>query len=109
MYQPPMRRGIPSPSLPLVPQTALVSLQALLSTPEPTDPQDAEVATQYLHDQPGWIAKARYWTDTYAKAEAPTDPKVEQLVSMGFAVEDVKRALAAKAGNVEAAMEMLLG
>jgi ubiquitin-conjugating enzyme (huntingtin interacting protein 2) len=85
-----------------------VSLQALLSTPEPTDPQDAEVAGQYLHDQAGWVAKARYWTDTYAKADAPSDPKVDQLVDMGFALEDVRRALAAKAGNVEAAMELLL-
>ena len=33
---------------------------------------------------------------------------VDQLTAMGFAVDDVKRALAAKAGNVEQAMEMLL-
>ncbi len=89
-------------------QTALVSLQALLSAPEPTDPQDAEVARQYMSDNAAWVEKARYWTDMYARAERPTDPKVEQLTAMGFAVDDVKRALAAKSGNVEQAMEMLL-
>jgi ubiquitin-conjugating enzyme (huntingtin interacting protein 2) len=92
-------------------QTALVSLQALLSTPEPDDPQDAEVARQYKTDNATWVATARFWTDSYAlpKEEVPDDVKVEHLTSMGFERADAVRALTAKAGNVEAAMELLLG
>ncbi|CAA6660005.1 unnamed protein product [Spirodela intermedia] len=54
-----------SPALTL--KTALVSLQALLSTPEPDDPQDAVVAQQYLRDYPTFVATARYWTEAFAK------------------------------------------
>lgn len=91
-------------------QTALVSLQALLSTPEPDDPQDAEVATQYKADRATWAATARFWTDTYAtpKEEVPMDAKVEQLTGMGFDRAAAVSALAAKGGDVEAAMEHLL-
>ena len=62
-----------------VAQTALVSLQALLSAPEPSDPQDAEVARMYISDNAAWAEKARYWVDMYARAERPVDPKVEQV------------------------------
>jgi ubiquitin-conjugating enzyme (huntingtin interacting protein 2) len=92
------------------PQTALVSLQALLSTPEPDDPQDAEVAKQYKTDNATWAATARFWTDSYAvpKEAATDDLKVEQLTGMGFDRPSAVRALAAKGGDLEAAMEMLL-
>ncbi|KWU42178.1 hypothetical protein RHOSPDRAFT_21669, partial [Rhodotorula sp. JG-1b] len=44
-------------------RTCLVSLQSLLSTPEPSDPQDAEVAKHYLTDRQGFESTARYWTE----------------------------------------------
>ncbi|GAA5935656.1 hypothetical protein JCM3775_003375 [Rhodotorula graminis] len=47
-------------------RTCLVSLQALLSSPEPTDPQDAEVAKHYLTDRRGFEATAKFWTESYA-------------------------------------------
>lgn len=43
-------------------RTALVSLASLLSTPEPSDPQDAEVAKHFLTDRPSFEATAKYWT-----------------------------------------------
>ncbi|KAF5205207.1 Ubiquitin-conjugating enzyme like, partial [Thalictrum thalictroides] len=63
-----------SPALTL--KTALLSLQALLSSPEPDDPQDAVVAQQYLRDYPTFVGTARYWTDTFAKrASVGTEEK----------------------------------
>ena len=41
-------------------RTALISLQALLCAPEPTDPQDAEVAKQYLSNRALFDQTARY-------------------------------------------------
>ncbi|KAG0655623.1 hypothetical protein C6P46_000791 [Rhodotorula mucilaginosa] len=50
-------------------RTCLVSLQSLLSTPEPSDPQDAEVAKHYLTDRQGFESTARYWTEVYARPD----------------------------------------
>jgi len=61
-----------SPALTL--KTALLSLQALLSAPEPKDPQDAEVARQYLDDPKKWAATAKFWTDSYARGSSPATP-----------------------------------
>ncbi|GAA6017123.1 hypothetical protein JCM10207_002542 [Rhodosporidiobolus poonsookiae] len=47
-------------------RTCLVSLQSLLSTPEPNDPQDAEVAKHYLTDRKGFEETAKFWTEVYA-------------------------------------------
>lgn len=51
------------PALPPRPNTAP---QALLSSPQPDDPQDAVVARQYLSSLEQYSATARQWTDTYA-------------------------------------------
>ena len=51
-------------------RTALISLQALLSAPEPSDPQDAEVAKQYTEDNKTFQATAKFWTETYASGAA---------------------------------------
>ena len=99
-------------------KTALLSLQALLSAPEPGDPQDAEVAGQYKRSIKDWEATARYWTETYAMPEKPAGgggggggaamtPQVQQLVAMGFGADAAARALRAKGGSVEQALELL--
>ena len=46
-----------SPALTL--KTALISLQALLCTPEPSDPQDAEVANMYLSNHAQYVTQAK--------------------------------------------------
>lgn len=57
-------------------KTALLSLQALLCSPEPNDPQDAVVATMYKERRPEFDATARQWTETYAAGTtAPTGEK----------------------------------
>jgi ubiquitin-conjugating enzyme (huntingtin interacting protein 2) len=40
-------------------KTALISLQALLCTPEPNDPQDAEVANMYLAHFQQYVSMAQ--------------------------------------------------
>ncbi len=45
---------------------ALISLQALMSAPEPDDPQDAVVAQQYKNEHAAYVSQAKYWTETYA-------------------------------------------
>lgn len=47
-------------------KSALISLQALLQSPEPNDPQDAEVARHYLKDRDSFNKTAKLWTKLYA-------------------------------------------
>jgi len=48
-------------------KTAMLSLQALLCSPEPNDPQDAVVATMFKERQAEFVTTAKYWTESYAK------------------------------------------
>lgn len=99
-------------------KTALLSLQSLLDAPEPSDPQDAEVAQMMLSKPQQFQARAREWAVRYAgaPATAPGAPGssasrpimvaevkkeyggyeesvVERFASMGFSVGMVVRAL----------------
>lgn len=99
-------------------KTALLSLQSLLDAPEPSDPQDAEVAQMMLSTPQLFQARAREWAVRYAGAPAsmvggPGGPAnrpvvvaeakkeyggyeenvVERFASMGFSVGMVVRAL----------------
>lgn len=49
-------------------KSALLSLQSLLSTPEPKDPQDAEVASMLMNDPQKFERVAREWAEKYAGA-----------------------------------------
>ena len=49
-------------------KTALLSLQSLLATPEPKDPQDAVVASQMISKPEDFKHKAREWAVKYAGA-----------------------------------------
>jgi ubiquitin-conjugating enzyme (huntingtin interacting protein 2) len=91
-------------------RSALLSLQALLSTPEPNDPQDAVVAGQYKKDFDAWKRTAVEWTKMYAtpstsavaavpKPEAkPLPQTVRTLLEMGFPLDKSTRAFE-KFGN----------
>lgn len=98
-----------SPALTI--RTALLSLQALLSMPEPDDPQDAQVAGQYKADIRAWEQTARTWTDTYAKGGdgAADAAKVAQLAAMGFDEAAARNALALNGNDAERALNALLG
>lgn len=49
-------------------KSALLSLQSLLSTPEPKDPQDAEVANMLMQRPKEFERVAREWAVIYAGA-----------------------------------------
>ncbi|MCO5603973.1 hypothetical protein L7F22_058130 [Adiantum nelumboides] len=95
-----------SPALTL--KTALLSLQALLSTPEPGDPQDAVVAEQYLKQYSTYVSTARYWTETFAKrSSVGLQEKVLKFVEMGFSEDAARGALQSTGGDENAALEKL--
>jgi ubiquitin-conjugating enzyme (huntingtin interacting protein 2) len=52
-------------------KSTLISLQSLLCSPEPNDPQDAEVAKHYMTSRASFEDTARYWTHVYAGGSAP--------------------------------------
>jgi ubiquitin-conjugating enzyme (huntingtin interacting protein 2) len=125
-----------SPALTL--KTAMLSLQSLLASPAPDDPQDAVVARQFLSDRETFEKTARYWTQTFAQppavavaedgaggaggagegagggaggAPAPIsehERKVRAIVDMGFPRERAAEALAQAGGDEHAALEALL-
>ncbi|KAK8658979.1 hypothetical protein V6N13_029197 [Hibiscus sabdariffa] len=96
-----------SPALTL--KTALLSVQALLSAPEPDDPQDAVVAQQYLREYQTFVSTARYWTESFAKASSlGVEEKVQRLVEMGFPDGLVRSTLEAVGGDENLALERLL-
>jgi ubiquitin-conjugating enzyme (huntingtin interacting protein 2) len=88
-------------------RTTLLSLQALLCDPNPTDPQDAQVASQYLKDRAAFDRTARFWTQTYAKEQ--DSPELKLLLQMGFPRQKSIDALASANGNTERAILALLG
>jgi len=88
-------------------KTALLSLQSLLASPEPSDPQDAVVAKQYMDDNKLFLKTAKQWTETYAKVKT-IDDKVQQIVEMGFSDAAARDALERHKGDPQAALEMLL-
>ena len=51
-------------------KSTLISLQSLLCSPEPNDPQDAEVAKHYMTSRSSFEETARYWTRIYAGGPA---------------------------------------
>ncbi|KAK6924618.1 Ubiquitin-conjugating enzyme E2 [Dillenia turbinata] len=95
-----------SPALTL--KTALLSIQALLSAPEPDDPQDAVVAKQYHDDYQTFVGTARYWTEAFAKTSLGVEEKVRRLVEMGFPDDLVRKTLEAVGGDENIALERLL-
>nr|GME05228.1 ubiquitin-conjugating enzyme E2 27 [Ipomoea batatas]GME05543.1 ubiquitin-conjugating enzyme E2 27 [Ipomoea batatas] len=104
-----------SPALTL--KTALLSIQALLSAPEPDDPQDAVVAqqllilglvhVQYLREYQTFLGTARYWTEAFAKTSLGVDEKVQKLVEMGFPEAQVRSTLELVGWDENAALERL--
>ena len=91
-------------------RTALISLQALMCAPVPTDPQDAQLATQYMNDINAFNQTARQWVQNYATPDGPIKGKIKELVDMGFSEESARAALEKTTdNNVEQALNILLG
>eukprot|EP00658_Telonema_sp_P-2_P079428 TRINITY_DN766_c0_g1_i9.p1 TRINITY_DN766_c0_g1~~TRINITY_DN766_c0_g1_i9.p1 ORF type:complete len:134 (+),score=22.94 TRINITY_DN766_c0_g1_i9:279-680(+) len=105
-------KGEWSPALTI--RTTLHSLQALLCSPEPDDPQDGQVASQYKSDRAEFNKTAKSWTEAYAMqggdnstAEIPDSAEVKTLLEMGFEREKAVQALAKAEGKLDTAIELL--
>jgi len=95
-----------SPALTI--KTALLSLQALMCSPEPGDPQDAEVAKMYIADKQEFQKTAKFWTDSYAKL-TNKDELINRVCDMGFDRKSAKKALEKHKWDESAAVNDLLG
>lgn len=58
-------------------KSSLISLQSLLQSPEPNDPQDLQVANVYLKDKKQFDETAKTWTKIYAPNTRPGAAAVE--------------------------------
>lgn len=68
-------------------RTILLSIQALLASPEPDDPQDAVVANQYKANANIFNRTAEHWAAIYANGPSGNSQYIEsaeKLVQMGF-------------------------
>jgi len=69
-------------------KSTLISLQSLLCSPEPNDPQDAEVAKHYVTSKQSFQETARYWTRIYAGGPEVSGGLKGSKVSQGDAGDD---------------------
>lgn len=96
-----------SPALTI--RTALLSIQALMSAPEPDDPQDAEVASMYRRNYAEFVRTARLWTSTFAQNRSETrEGKVSTLMDMGIEKEEAIKALTENCWDVTVAINRIM-
>jgi ubiquitin-conjugating enzyme (huntingtin interacting protein 2) len=69
-------------------KSTLISLQSLLCSPEPNDPQDAEVAKHYMTSRSSFEDTARYWTHVYAGGSAAPSGQSSATGKMGHGMRD---------------------
>ncbi|UZJ52824.1 hypothetical protein CBS101457_002144 [Exobasidium rhododendri] len=77
-------------------RSTLVSLRSLLCSPEPNDPQDAEVAAHYKADLAGFESTAKFWTECYAKGlnerqKETLTSHADPVIAAGLRKEDVEK------------------
>lgn len=95
----------------------MLSLQALLCSPEPNDPQDAQVARMYLDNKSEFDRTAKFWTEMYATnnkkegngGKSKEESAIDRVCEMGFDRESARKALEQQKWNEEAAVNALLG
>lgn len=79
-----------------------------MCSPEPGDPQDAEVAKMYISDRKKFDKTAQFWTETYAKPTSKEDA-ISRVCEMGFDRGSAKKALEKNGWDENAAVAELLG
>ena len=80
-----------SPALSI--RTALLSIQSLMWTPEPDNPQDAVVAKQYKENKEEFDKTARKWTAEHADPDKLKKQKIIKITDMGFSEKQAIEAL----------------
>jgi len=82
-------------------KSTLISLQSLLCSPEPSDPQDAEVAKHYMTSRESFDQTARYWAEIYAGA--PPGEKGSAVVAVNSDKGKIKAVFAPEVDEIAAA------
>ncbi len=96
-----------SPALSI--RTSLLSIQALMTLPEPDNPQDAVVANMFKTDKAMFEKTAREWTQKYAMGENPeNEEKISKIMQMGFSREQSIEALEKCNWSVSEAIQVIL-
>jgi ubiquitin-conjugating enzyme (huntingtin interacting protein 2) len=93
-------------------RTVLLSIQALLAAPEPDDPQDAVVASQFKTNKQLFDRVARYWSVEHAGAEHNEETKEMEVIlckvlDMGFTKSRAIVALSQNNWKLEDAIQWL--
>jgi len=91
-------------------RTVLLSLQALMAAPEPDDPQDAVVATQYRKSFAMFADTAQYWTSVFAggKSRKPElKTKMDNLLEMGVTEMQALTSLSTNNWDIDKCVESL--
>jgi ubiquitin-conjugating enzyme (huntingtin interacting protein 2) len=79
-----------------------------MCSPEPGDPQDAQVAKMYISDRKKFDSTAKFWTESYAKPTNKEDA-ITRICEMGFDRNSAKAALEKHGWDESAAVNQLLG
>uniref|UniRef100_A0A7E4VNM1 E2 ubiquitin-conjugating enzyme n=1 Tax=Panagrellus redivivus TaxID=6233 RepID=A0A7E4VNM1_PANRE len=90
-------------------RTVLISIRALLADAEPTDPQDAVVAKQYLANKAMFDKTAAIWANHYANGSLELDAdylaSLARMVEMGVAKPAALRYLSTFGWDLNKAVE----
>jgi len=67
-------------------EAMLMSVQSLLSSPEPNNPQDVEIAEHYKTNRQSFEETARYWTRVYARGSDSQGepPQIDEIAISGL-------------------------
>ncbi|KAK8814177.1 hypothetical protein WA158_008039 [Blastocystis sp. Blastoise] len=90
-------------------KSTLLSIEALLTAAEPTDPQDAQVASQYMNNFKEYTETAAQWTAKYAKQNILTEAEADiaSLMALGYSKNAVHNALNDNHWTKEKALQQL--
>ncbi|KAI8803832.1 ubiquitin-conjugating enzyme/RWD-like protein, partial [Cladochytrium replicatum] len=94
-------------------KSMLLSLSSLMSDPNPSDPQDAEVAGVFIRNRDEFNRTAKKWAEIYGGApttgEDPVDEiKLKKLLEMGFDRAQIRQALIQHNNDEDRALDALL-
>jgi len=91
-------------------RTVLLSLQALLASPEPDDPQDAVVARQCKEKPQVFQLTAQHWAHAYAGGPTNNpdyETKIRRLKDLGVTEMNARASLSACDWDLERATEQI--
>ena len=91
-------------------RTVLLSLQALLASPEPDDPQDAVVARQCKEKPSIFYNTAQHWANAYAGGPtsiSDCDSKIRRLMDLGVNEQNARASLSSCDWDLERATEQI--